>query len=142
MRSSNKCFIDSQRTVAKRVRPADARLQGDTRGCYGRELPLSDLGAQAEFGPRRAYRMASSQTCVLLIASRHLDTGFGCAFTVLYDLTELVQRAQIIRPWLVSESLRPVGPRHLADIEVAVAVYRKPMRRQELGWTKARAKPA
>ena len=66
----------------------------------------------------------------------------GCAFTLLYHLPELVQRAQIIRPWRVSESLRPVGPRHLADIEVAVAVHRKPMRRQELGWTKARAKPA
>ena len=66
----------------------------------------------------------------------------GCAFTFLYQLLELVQRAQIIRPWLVSESLRPVRPRHLADIEVAVAVHRKPMRRQELGWTKARAKPA
>src|SRR5215470_18343072 len=62
--------------------------------------------------------------------------------TFLYHLPELVQRAQLIRPWLVSESLRPVGPRHLADIEVAVVVHRKPMRRQELGWTKARAKPA
>src|SRR5499427_1422425 len=66
----------------------------------------------------------------------------GCAFTLLYHLPELVQRAQIIRPWLVSESLRPVGPRHLADIEVTVAGHRKPVRRQELGWTKARAKPA
>src|SRR5262252_7044831 len=66
----------------------------------------------------------------------------GCAFTLLYHLPELVQRAQITWSWLVSESLRPVGPRHLADIEVAVAVHRKPMRRQELGWTKARAKPA
>ncbi len=55
------------------------------------------------------------------------------AHSLLYHLPELVQRAQIIRPWLVSESLRPVGPRHLADIEVAVAVHRKPMRRQELG---------
>src|SRR6266700_4586940 len=63
-------------------------------------------------------------------------------WTFLYHPPELVQRAQIIRPWLVSDSLRPVGPRHLADIEVAVAVHRKPMRRQELGWTKARAKPA
>src|SRR6266436_4582463 len=59
----------------------------------------------------------------------------------LYRLPELVQRAQTIRPRLVSEGLRPVGPRHLADIEVAVAVHRKPMRRQELGWTKAWAEP-
>src|SRR5262249_9174526 len=43
----------------------------------GDELPLSSgfLGAQADFCPGRAYRMASSQACVLLIASRHLDTG-------------------------------------------------------------------
>src|SRR5262249_10664287 len=65
----------------------------------------------------------------------------GCAFTLLYHLPELVQRAQITRPWLVSESLRPVGPRHFADIEVAVAVHRKPMRRQELGWTKPGPSP-
>src|SRR5215475_14965310 len=61
-------------------------LRGDMRGCYGRlpkklaeggEPPLSSafLGAQADFCPGRAYRMASSQACVLLIASRHLDTG-------------------------------------------------------------------
>src|ERR1700758_2442162 len=55
---------------------------------------------------------------------------------------ELVQGAQIIRTRLVSVGLRPVGPRHLADIKVAVAVHCKPMRRQELGWTKAWANPA
>ena len=55
---------------------------------------------------------------------------------VLSHLLELVQRAQIIWPRLVSEGLRPVGPRHVADIEVAVAVHRKPVRRQELGRAK------
>src|SRR6516165_7989035 len=50
----------------------------------------------------------------------------GIPWTFLYHLPELVQRAQPIWPWLVSESLRPAGPRHLADIEVAVAVHRKP----------------
>jgi hypothetical protein len=64
------------------------------------------------------------------------------ALAFLSHLLELVQRAQIIRPRLVSESLWPVGPRHLADIEVAAAVDRQPMRRQELGWTKAWTKPA
>src|SRR6516162_1675814 len=89
-----------------------------------------------------AIRVAPSTS--LMLSSRFMTRSnfVGCAFTLLYHLLELVQRAQIIRPWLVSESLWPVGPRHLADIEVAVAVHRKPMRRQELGCTKARAKPA
>src|SRR5262249_18759674 len=58
------------------------------------------------------------------------------------DLPEFVQRAQVIRPRLVLEGLRPVGPRHLAHIDVAAAVHRQAVGRQELGGTQARAKPA
>src|SRR5215831_10885146 len=76
---SNKDFINPKGLLRR-------ALRGDMRGCYGRlpkklaeggEPPLSSdfLGAQADFCPGRAYRMASSQACVLLIASRHLDTG-------------------------------------------------------------------
>ncbi len=37
----------------------------------------------------------------------------------LCEFPELVQCAQVLRPWLVSESLWPVGPRNLADIVAA-----------------------
>src|SRR6185437_14979931 len=59
----------------------------------------------------------------------------------LSHLLELVQRAQIVRPRLL-EGLRPVRPRHLADVEVAAAVDRKPMRRQEFGRAEAGPEPA
>src|SRR5690242_16589826 len=42
-----------------------------------------------------------------------------------------MQRAQIVRPWLVLERLRPVRPRHLANIEVAVRIHGQPVRREE-----------
>jgi len=51
-----------------------------------------------------------------------------------------VQRAQIIGPRPIFVGLRPIGPRHLADIKVAAAVYRKSVRGQELRWTKTRTK--
>src|SRR5262249_25081597 len=92
----------------------------------------------AQRGIHGRYR-TRTRCCLSPRSATQGETG---AFALLYHLPELVQRPQIIRSWLVSESLRPVGPRHLADIEVTVAVHRKPMRRQELGWTKARAKPA
>ena len=60
---------------------------------------------------------------------------------LLSHLPEFVQRSQIIRSRLISEGLRPVGPRHLADIEVAAAVHREPVRRQEIGRAKARTNP-
>ena len=64
------------------------------------------------------------------------------AKVALNHLPEFMQRAQIVGPWFVFVSLRPVGPRHLADIEVAAAIHRKPVRSQELSWTEARAKAA
>src|SRR5262249_3177555 len=77
-----------------------------------------------------------------LVRFMTISNFVGCAVTLLYHFPELVQRAQLVRPWLLSEGCGPVGPRPLADKEVAAAVHRKPMRRKDLGGTKARAKPA
>src|SRR5262249_18251318 len=60
----------------------------------------------------------------------------------LAHFPDLVQRAQIVGPRRVFVSLRPVGPRHLADIKIAAAVHREAVRRQELRWTETRTKPA
>src|ERR1051326_1341017 len=75
---------------------------------------------------------------------RRRDCGRGIRAWVspLADFAEFVQRAQIVRPRLIFEGLRPVRPRYFADIEVAAAVYSKSVRRQELGWTETRAEPA
>src|SRR5215510_2921119 len=47
--------------------------------------------------------------------------------------------SRLPRGW--REGLRPVGPRHLAHIEVAVAVHGQSVRRQEFGRTQAWANP-
>jgi len=47
---------------------------------------------------------------------------------VLSNLPELVQRAQIIRPWFIFVGLGPIGPRYLANIKIAAAVNREAMR--------------
>src|SRR4029077_18054638 len=60
----------------------------------------------------------------------------------LSHFPELVQRAEIIRPGPAGKDLRPARPRHFADVEVAAAVHGEPVRRKELGRTKAGTKPA
>src|SRR5215472_17708836 len=84
MHFSNKGFINSNGLYALRTptRPYEVTCEAPMAAfakswLRGDELPLSSgfLGAQADFCPGRAYRMASSQACVLLIASRHLETG-------------------------------------------------------------------
>src|SRR5215472_6898598 len=100
----------------------DAPPRGDMRGCYGRllkklaeggEPPLSSdfLGAQADFCPGRAYRMASSQACVLLIASRHLDTGsslsgFVSASQTRHTASQASERSEMSSGRLISISRR------------------------------------
>src|SRR4029079_5448588 len=60
----------------------------------------------------------------------------------LSHFSEFVQRAEIVRPGPVDKNLRPARPRPLADIEVAAAVHGEPVRRYELGRTKAGTKAA
>src|SRR5262249_1764476 len=85
--------------------------------CRRRSRALASLRTRHQ-GPSimgcRAHRATTGPTALVA------DRGLLC------HLPELVQRAQIIRPWLVYESLRPVAPRPLAEIEVPVAAPRKP----------------
>src|SRR5262249_54825711 len=77
--------------------------------------------------------------------SKPMDAGNDDALALaaaLLDLPEFVKRAQIVRPWFIFVGLGPIGPRYLANIKVAVAVNRKPMRRQEFGRAKPGTKPA
>src|SRR5262249_1467616 len=74
--------------------------------------------------------------------SKPMDAGTMMLSLSRRRLPEFVKRAQIIRPWLIFVGLRPIGPRYFANIKVAVAVNRKPVRRQEFGRAKAGTKPA
>src|SRR5580700_4356866 len=51
----------------------------------------------------------------------------------LMNLLVFLQRADVGRPRHVREELRPLRPRYLADIEVAVRVDRKPVRPEKRG---------
>ena len=85
-------------------------------------LPL--LATQSKLGRLPLHRTNKSQRGAFVSSGSHLP--------------EFVQRSQIVGPRLIRPGLRPVGPRYLADIEIAARVHRQAVRREELGRTDAR----
>ena len=60
----------------------------------------------------------------------------------LSDFTEFVQRAQIVGHGFVLEQLRPLGPGHLAHIDVASRIHAQAMGGHEFGRAQTGAETA